>query len=123
RTPRPAAPHRVSPVDTSTDARVVRGGFVERAISTWMFWFGLTVLVVSAWWFGRGLWFYSDEWNVIAAHHAGNWTRGFNGQWLLIPTLVFRVLLEIFGLFTYWPFRLVGLVTYTTLVILFRAWA
>ncbi len=113
----------MSRVGAPPEGPAVRGGPVERAISTSIFWFGLTVLVVSAWWFGRGLWFYSDEWNVIAAHHAGNWTRGFNGQWLLIPTLVFRVLLEIFGLFTYWPFRLVGLMAYTTLVILFRAWA
>ncbi len=95
----------------------------ERFLGAVVFWAGLAVLVASAWWYGRGLWFYSDEWNIIAVHHSGHWMDGFNGQWLLIPTLFFRVLLEIFGLFTYWPFRFVGLAWYSSLIIVFHAWA
>lgn len=105
------------------DAKVVRGSVTERFVATALYRFGLTVLVVVAWWQGRGLWFYSDEWNVIATHYAGNWTQGFNGQWLFVPTLIFWVLLKIFGLFTYWPFRLVGLAWYVALVIVFHNWA
>lgn len=88
-----------------------------------VFWVGLGLLVGSALWYGRGLWFYSDEWNVVAAHHSGNWTQGFNGQWLLVPTAIFWVLVKFFGLFTYWPFRLVGLAWYTALVVVFHRWA
>ncbi len=109
--------------DGDTDALVVRASTTERFFSALVFWGGLGLLIASAWWYGRGLWFYSDEWNVIAVHHSGHWTEGFNGQWLLIPTLFFRVLLEIFGLFTYWPFRLVGLAWYTALIIVFHSWA
>ncbi len=96
---------------------------IEARVATVVFWAGLAILVASAWWYGRGLWFYSDEWNVLAAHHDGNWTQGFNGQWLLIPTAIFRVLLEVFGMFTYWPFRLVGLAWYTALIVVFHTWA
>ncbi|HET8930410.1 MAG TPA: hypothetical protein VFN21_07125 [Acidimicrobiales bacterium] len=95
----------------------------ERFFSSVVFWAGLALLIASAWWYGRGLWFYSDEWNIIAVHHSGHWMEGFNGQWLLIPTLFFRILLEIFGLFTYWPFRLVGLAWYASLIIVFHTWA
>lgn len=95
----------------------------ERRWADVAFWVGLGALVASALWFGRGLWFFSDEWNVIAAHHDGNWMQGFNGQWLLIPTAIFWVLLKLLGLFTYWPFRVVGLAWYTALVVVFHAWA
>jgi len=105
------------------DEHVGRASATERLFSAWVFWCGLALLVASAWWYGRGLWFYSDEWNIIAVHHSGHWTEGFNGQWLLIPTLFFRILLEIFGLFTYWPFRLVGLAWYTALIVVFHNWA
>lgn len=101
----------------------VRGSSGERAFAQVLFWVGLVVLIGSAWWFGRGLWFFSDEWNVIAVHHSGHWTTGFNGQWLFVPTAFFWVLLKAFGLFTYWPFRLVGLAWYTAFVLMFHAWA
>lgn len=96
---------------------------LERRLSAWVFGLGLAFLVASAWWYGRGLWFYSDEWNVIAVHHSGHWTQGFNGQWLLIPTAFFWVLLKAVGLFTYWPFRFVGLAWYVALIVFFHAWA
>lgn len=109
----------------STDPETITGQVsqTEKLFSTVVFWAGLALLLGSAWWYGRGLWFYSDEWNIIAVHHSGHWMEGFNGQWLLIPTLFFRILLEIFGLFTYWPFRLVGLAWYASLIIVFHTWA
>lgn len=110
--------HPITPVAVAD-----RASASERLFAGVVFWVGLALLVASAWWYGRGLWFYSDEWNVIAAHHSGNWTQGFNGQWLLVPTAIFRVLLEVFGLFTYWPFRLVGLAWYTALIVVFHTWA
>lgn len=105
------------------DGSLERASTTERFFADVVFWGGLVVLLATAWWCGRGLWFYSDEWNVIAVHHSGNWTEGFNGQWLLVPTVFFRVLLEVFGLFTYWPFRLVGLAIYGTLIVVFHTWA
>ncbi|MBS1846643.1 MAG: hypothetical protein JST73_00030 [Actinobacteria bacterium] len=96
---------------------------IERRAAAGVFWLGLVLLLGSAWWHGRGLWFFSDEWNVIAVHHSGHWMQGFNGQWLLVPTAFFWVLLKVFGLFTYWPFRLVGLAWYAAFVVVMRVWA
>ncbi len=76
---------------------------------------GSLALLCVAWATGRHLWFYSDDWNILAGYHNGRVLEPFNGHLSLFPVVVFRAIAVGFGLDSYTPFRLVGLVCYLAL--------
>jgi hypothetical protein len=64
---------------------------------------------------GRSAWFYQDEWDFLAKRKAGDLGdlfRPHNGHWTTLPILTYRLLYSIFGLRSYFPYRLVVVVLY-----------
>jgi hypothetical protein len=80
---------------------------------------GLGVLLAYAAWLGRDLWFFSDDWDIIAFHHNGAYLTPYNGHLWLIPIGIFHTLYVTAGLGSYAPYRAVGLVGYALLGIVF----
>ena len=76
---------------------------------------GVLGVVALAWATGRHLWFYSDDWNILTGYHDGRLLEPFNGHLSLLPVLVFRGVAEVFGLGSYGPFRVAGLLVYLLL--------
>jgi len=59
---------------------------------------------------GRGTIFFYDEWDFITRRRglgADSFLTGHNGHLSALPVAVYKVLLQAFGLGTYWPYRLV----------------
>jgi hypothetical protein len=67
------------------------------------------VLVVAAI-VGRHLWFFSDDWNILARYHDGHLLEPFNGHLSLVPAGIYAALFHTVGLGSYWPYRVVGFV-------------
>jgi hypothetical protein len=76
---------------------------------------GLVGLLGYAAWLGRDFSFFSDEWPFIAFHHNGNYLTPYGGHLLLVPIAIYHTLFVTFGLRTYTPYRIVGLVSYAVL--------
>ncbi len=57
---------------------------------------------------GRGLWFFSDDWNILADYHGGNLLEPFNNHLSLVPAGIYAALFHSAGLGDYLPYRLVG---------------
>ena len=66
-------------------------------------------LVVMIFVVGRGLWFFSDDWNILADYHDGNLLVPFNSHLSLLPAGIYRLLFHTVGLGSYAPYRLVGI--------------
>jgi len=67
---------------------------------------------------GRYLWFYLDDWDFLAARRTGDvgdLFRPHNEHWTTVPVLIYRILFRIYGLNSYFPYRLVGVVIYLAL--------
>jgi hypothetical protein len=67
---------------------------------------------------GRSAWFFHDDWAFLAQRRAsdlGDLFRPHNGHCNTLPIVVYRLLFRIFGVRTYFPYRLVNLVLYLTL--------
>lgn len=84
---------------------------------------GLAALVGYAGWLGRDLWFFSDDWDIIAFHHAGSYLTPFNGHLVLLPVAIYHTLFVTAGLGSYTPYRIVGLAGYAALGILLFIYA
>ena len=59
---------------------------------------------------GRSQWFYQDEWGFLAGRKAGDLGdlfRPHNEHWTTVPILMYRALYGLFGLRTYFPYRLI----------------
>jgi hypothetical protein len=59
---------------------------------------------------GSRLWFFSDDWNVLADYHDGRLLEPFNGHLSAVPAGIYQVLFHTVGLGSYLPYRLCGLV-------------
>jgi hypothetical protein len=83
------------------------------------------VLALAVWMAaGRREWFYRDEWDFLAGRKAGDLGdlfRPHNEHWTTAPILVYRFLYWLFGLRTYVPYRLVGVLVYLSLAALLFA--
>ncbi|MFN8051320.1 MAG: hypothetical protein U0Q22_07795 [Acidimicrobiales bacterium] len=75
----------------------------------------IAVTVVVAFVAGRRLWFFSDDWNIVAGYHSGHLLEPFNSHLSLVPVAAYQVLFHAFGLGSYVPYRVVGLVAYAVL--------
>jgi hypothetical protein len=58
---------------------------------------------------GGRLWFFSDDWNVLADYHDGGLLEPFNGHLSALPAGIYQVLFNTAGLGSYLPYRLCGL--------------
>ena len=58
---------------------------------------------------GRGLWFFSDDWNIYADYHSGNLLEPFNGHLSLLPAGLYQLGFHTVGVGSYLPYRLLGL--------------
>lgn len=70
---------------------------------------------------GRFLFFYLDDWDFLAARRTGDLGdlfRPHNEHWTTVPILIYRALFRTYGLNTYFPYRLVGVVIYLALAAL-----
>lgn len=67
------------------------------------------LLVLLAAWIGRRLWFFSDDWNILAGYHSGNLTEPFNGHLSLVPAGIYQTLFHTAGVGSYAPYRIAGL--------------
>ena len=67
---------------------------------------------------GRSAWFFRDDWAFLAQRRAsdlGDLFRPHNGHWTTLPIVVYRLQFRIFGVRTYFPYRLLIVVLYLTL--------
>jgi hypothetical protein len=84
---------------------------------------GVVTLLGYAFWLGRDLTFFSDDWDIIAFHHNGAYLTPYNGHLWLVPIGIFHTLYVTAGLGSYTPYRAVGLVGYAALAIVLFAYA
>lgn len=88
---------------------------VRRDALRWLPYGPAALLVVVAAWMGDRLWFFSDDWNIFAGYHSGNLTEPFNGHLSLVPAGIYQVLFHTFGVGSYLPYRVAGLVALAVL--------
>ena len=70
---------------------------------------------------GQREWFYLDDWDFLAGRRLGSirdLLRPHNEHWTTLPVLIYRMLFRTYGLRTYFPYRLVGVLTYLGLAAL-----
>jgi hypothetical protein len=67
------------------------------------------LLILLAAWMGRRLWFFSDDWNILAGYHSGNLLEPFNGHLSLVPAGIYQTLFHTAGVGSYTPYRVAGL--------------
>jgi hypothetical protein len=88
------------------------GGVTPVAIANWV---AACVLVVTAWWYlrvSRGQTFVFDDWRVAARPASfGDLFEPHNGHLSVVPLAIYRVLLAGFGMETFTPYRLLGIVS------------
>ncbi|MFN7148886.1 MAG: hypothetical protein ACK4V6_05335 [Microthrixaceae bacterium] len=58
---------------------------------------------------GRRLWFFSDDWNILAEYQRGGLLEPFNGHLSLLPAGAYQLVARTFGTGSYLPYRLLGL--------------
>lgn len=68
--------------------------------------------VAIGWVLGRRLWFYADDWNILASYHNGRLLEPFNSHLSLVPAGIYQLLFHTVGLGSYAAYRVVGLVAY-----------
>lgn len=73
----------------------------------------VAVLVAAV--MGRGLWFFSDDWNMFGEYHSGNLLEPFNGHLSLVPAGLYQLLFHTRGVGSYTPYRVLGLVALAVL--------
>ena len=93
--------------DRPAGSRFGRGALVD----------GIVILMVGAtvaYWVhsSRRLWFFSDDWWLAAqVVHPKGLLQPYNGNMSLVILVIYRVLLGIFGLSTYLPYRITAMVS------------
>ena len=75
----------------------------------------IVVITVAALAMGSRLWFFSDDWNIMAGWPSGRLLEPFNSHLSLVPIAIYQLLFRAFGLESYVPFRVVGLAAYSLL--------
>ncbi len=82
---------------------------------------GLVGLVVAARWFGRGLSFVVDEWDILAHHVHGDLLTPYNGHLSIVPIAIYQGFAHTVGVQSYVPYALVALVVFLAIPIAFAA--
>ncbi|MCZ7629564.1 MAG: hypothetical protein M5U19_11145 [Microthrixaceae bacterium] len=111
-------PPRYAVDSTTTDETASGYQSTTAAVSSWALlapFVPTVVLVMAAAWIGRRLWFFSDDWNILAGYHSGNLTEAFNGHLTLVPAGIYQLLFHTAGVESYLPYRLAGLLSLVVL--------
>jgi hypothetical protein len=116
------APTSVLPRPETSSVREPRERWTPR-LGDGVFAAGLAILIGYASWLGHDLWFFSDDWDIIAFHHNGDYLTQYNGHLWLFPIGIFHTLYVTVGLGSYAPYRFVGLLAYTALGVILFAYA
>jgi len=78
-------------------------------VATWAAASLATVTLVLLALLGRGLWFASDEWNIMTEYPSGHLLVPFNGHLSAVPVALYQVLFHTTGVVDHLPYRLLGL--------------
>ncbi len=70
---------------------------------------------------GRFMWFYGDEWSVIAGRGVGDALHQHGGHLIALPYVVLRLLYFVFGLRSYVPYLMTVIVLHLAVAALIRA--
>ena len=88
----------------------------RRKLVTSLHWASLAAAFGFLLWANRNQWFDSDEWNFLvrrrlvgSAEFEGIWAP-HNKHWVTLPVLVYRLLFNVFGVRTYFPYIVLLLV-------------
>ena len=75
--------------------------------STRVFWAAIVVALPLLLWFGRGDWFFLDDWWVLAGDGLARpgLLEGHNGHWITVVRLVHWASFEVWGLHSYLPYQ------------------
>ncbi len=98
--------------DANTDRSRRQLTFTNFQASAIAFCFVSLALLLLAWWIGRPLWFYSDEWNAITQYPSGRLLEPFNSHLSTVPIALYQGLFHSVGFESYLPFRLLGFASY-----------
>lgn len=92
--------------------------------------FHVAVVVAVLVWFvvGRNQWFIRDDWAFLITRDrvrdAAGWQRWLfeptAGHWMTVPILVYRLVRNVFGLGSYWPFLAINLALHLGIVLAVR---
>ena len=96
--------------------------------ATWAFRLMLVASLGVYWVVGRRQWFIRDDWAFILSRPQWRAERGndvwlltaHDGHWMTPPLLVYRLLQNVFGITSYWPYLTVNLLLHVTAVVLVR---
>lgn len=91
-----------------------RTGYLRRG-SRWLGPSIIGLTVGAAYFMGTRLWFFSDEWNIIASYHRGRVLEPFNSHLSAVPIGMYQALFHSVGLDSYVPYRMLGLTMYALL--------
>lgn len=83
----------------------------------------VVVAFLALLWLGRGLTFFADEWAVMADRTISldSFIQPFNEHWLGVTIVVYRLMLETFGLGTYMPYLALLAALHVVVVVLVYA--
>lgn len=95
---------QVAPADVvgSVAPREITAGDVAAVAS-------VVALVAAVAVLGNGLWFFSDDWNILVDYHDGHLLQPFNNHLSLVPAGTYDLLFHTVGLGSYVPYRIVGM--------------
>src|SRR5262245_2376767 len=109
--PKPTRPRMTAVKDVATE-RTATSVEIQQDVSRRWF-IGLLLALAAAlplllWW-GRGQWFYLDEWEFLVNRRAGDISSLFephNGHWVTVPLIFYRINYRLFGLDNYLSYQL-----------------
>lgn len=115
----------------STDPPPVRRAIAWTATDAGAAWAFRAALIASVPVFyvvGRRQWFVRDDWAFLVTRERMREAKGWDdwllypqdGHWLAVPVLLFKLVREVFGLGSYWPFLALALLSHVGAVVLAR---
>ena len=114
--PPASPPSETSSIGTTATARIGsrRPDLPDAAVGI-----GALVAFATLLWLGRGLTFFADEWAVMAdwSISLDSFLKPFNEHWLGVTTIVYRLLLDAFGMSSYVPYLAVLALLHVVVVI------
>jgi hypothetical protein len=82
---------------------------------------GLVAAAPILLWWGRKQWFFLDEWSFLVDRHLTDlpsMLRAHNGHWVTVPAVLYRVLFQVFGLRSYFPYQLFAVLSHLGVIVM-----
>ena len=119
---------------TVADRAEVRARFLWGRLRTdeaaeWMFKVALLLTVPVMYVIGRHQWFIRDDWAFIVTRNQIRTQVGVSdwlflptaGHWMTVPLLIYRLVQQLFGIDSYWPFLIINMAIHICVVVSVRA--